>query len=161
MGEEEFNQIEHRGNILRKGVENDSSKNPRVGDNNRSCDVEEDCVAEDDDPRIFVENNNLKDIFTDASPDTPSDDDNTNVTETRSLINTENKNKLENVLRKQSRDAEAQTKSRESRDSFRCRGCGVESNRQRFEEEVRDYEFTADHVGQRSMSETFKVFLIL
>ena len=102
-----------------------------------------------------------KDIYTDASPDTPSDDDNTNVIETTPMINTESENKLENILRKQSRDAEAQTKARESRDSFRCRGCGVESNRQRFEEEVRGYEFTADHVGQRSMSDTFKVYLIL
>ena len=159
MGEEEFDQIEHRANILRKEDENDSLKNWRVCDNNGSCDVEEDCVGEDKYPKIFVDN--LKDIFTDASPDMPSDDDNINVIETRSVANTENENKLENILRKQSRDAEAQTKSRESRDSFRCRGCGVESNRQRFQEEVRDYEFTADHVGQRSMSETFKVYLIL
>ena len=128
-------------------------------DRNRCCDVEEDCVAEEDDSRTFVENNNSKDIFTDASPDTPSDDDNANVIEASSMINSESENKVENILRKQSRDAEAQTKARESRDSFRCRGCGVESNRQRFEEEVRGYEFTADHVGQRSMSDTFKVYL--
>ena len=158
LGEEKINQIDQRANIHSKLVENDSSKKSRVGDSNHSCDVEEDCVAEDD-ATTFVENNNSKDIFTDASPDTPSDDDNTNVIEATSMINTERENKVENILRKQSRDAEAQTKARESRDSFRCRGCGVESNRQRFEEEVRGYEFTADHVGQRSMSDTFKVCL--
>ena len=140
-------------------MENDSSQKSRVCDRNRCCDVEEDCVAEEDDSRTFVENNNSKDIFTDASPGTPSDDDNANVIEASSMINSESENKVENILRKQSRDAEAQTKARESRDSFRCRGCGVESNRQRFEEEVRGYEFTADHVGQRSMSDTFKVCL--
>ena len=155
LGEEKLNQIQQRAKV----VENDSLKKSRVCRSNPSCDVEEDCLAGDDDPRTFTENNNSKDIFTDASPDTPSDDDNTNVMETASMINSENKNKVDNILRKQSRDAEAQTKARESRDSFRCRGCGVESNRQRFEEEVRGYEFTADHVGQRSMSDTFKVYI--
>ena len=153
LGEENLNQIEQRANTPSDVVENS-----QVSDRNCTGDIEEDCAVEDDDPRTFVENDRAKDIFTDASPDTPSDDDNTNVAETRSIINTENDNKLENILRKQSRDAEAQTKSRESRDSFRCRGCGVESNRQRFEEEVRGYEFTADHPGQRSMSDTFKVY---
>ena len=87
----------------------------------------------DDEPRSATENNNSKDVFTDASTEIHSDDDNINAFEATFGQHTGIEEK---ILRKQSRDAEAQTKSRESRDSFRCRGCGVERNRQRFEEET-------------------------
>ena len=124
-------------------------------------DVEEDCPAGEEGPKKFLENNNSKDFLTDVSPDIPSDEDNNvnvNPNEIESVRNVQNESmKTEVILRKNSRDAEAQTKSRESRDSFRCRGCGVERNRQRFEEEMEGREFDRDHVNQRSMSETFKV----
>lgn len=123
-----------------------------------SGDIEVDCPEGQDEPvAAVVINNNSKDISTDAVPDTISDEENASTDDFKVMTSAQTETQNQNILRKTSRDAGAQTKSRESRDSFRCRGCGIESNRKRFEEEMEGREFDRDNVNQRSMSETFQV----
>ncbi len=46
------------------------------------------------------------------------------------------------------------SRDRMSRRSFKCRGCGIESNKAKFEDSANEYAFERDD-NQRSMSDTF------
>ncbi len=56
----------------------------------------------------------------------------------------------------QNQESETHVPSRDSnsRHSFKCRGCGVESNKAKFEDRANEYDFERDE-NQRSMSDTF------